>query len=569
MKPQLKVKIGGQSVAGVKPINQDAFAAQTPKGLVLDHKGVAVALADGVSSSKKSHEASQLCVTQFLSDYYSTPDTWSVNKASARVLTALNSWLYNKNHRTEEDSLVCTFTAMVIKSCTAHIFHVGDSRLYKLDGDDVICVTRDHVHPSRKEAFLTRAMGIDSHLEVDYQTLDLKLDDIYMLTTDGFHEFIDLKLVKQYIEETKDLNEAAEKLVELALANGSDDNVSCVLIQIEKLPHEDVNEAHRRLSKLVIPPVLEVGQSIDGFNVVRVLFSGTRSHVFLVEDNEGKQYALKMPSAYYREDPEYLDGFLREEWIGKRLSHRNIMHIYPRPEESPFMYHLCEYLGGQNLRQWIADNPSPSLDEVRKIIQEVIQAMRYFQRNGMVHRDLKPENVIIDKYGQIKVIDFGTVSVEGLEEISTPFKESCPVGSVDYIAPEYLMGKKGTFQSDLYSIGVMFYELYCGKLPFELGNLRNNIPQNFNYWQYKSMSLVRADTPKWIDVALERACSPNPATRHQAFSEFLADLSTPNQDLMSKHEFKPLVERDPLQFWKMVSIGMFISNIVLMYLWLS
>ncbi|WAJ72049.1 bifunctional protein-serine/threonine kinase/phosphatase [Catenovulum adriaticum] len=567
MKPQLKVEIGGSSQAGIKPVNQDAFAGQTPKGLALEHKGVALAIADGVSSSRRSHEAAQICVTQFVTDYYSTPDSWRVNKSSARVLTALNSWLFNENQKTYEDSLVCTFSALVIKSCTAHIFHIGDSRVYRLGNDKLECLTRDHVHPSSHQAFLTRAMGIDNHLEVDYHTIDdLNPEDIFILTTDGFHHFVSTDEIKRELKQSQDLTKTAKQLVELAIQNGSDDNVSCFIAKINELPHEEVDEAHRRLTKLVIPPVLEVGQNIDGFAVRRVLFSGTRSHVFLVEDDAGQQYALKMPSDNFREDPEYLDGFLREEWIGNRLKHRNIMKIYPRPAESPFMYHLCEFLGGQNLRQWMTDNPAPSLNEVRKIMTEVVQAIRYFQRNGMVHRDLKPENIIIDKFGQIKIIDFGTVSVEGLEEINNPISETCPVGSVDYIAPEYLMGQKGNFQADLYSIGVIFYEMLAGKLPFKIGDLRNKIPDNYQYWRYQSLTVNRSDIPPWLDLALKKACAPDPRHRYLAFSEFLADIAVPNSNLIKQHSQQSFMKREPLQFWKMSSVILLLLNFVLIYL---
>lgn len=567
MKPQLKIEIGGSSQAGIKPVNQDAFAGQTPKGLALEHKGVALAIADGVSSSRRSHEAAQICVTQFVTDYYSTPDSWRVNKSSARVLTALNSWLFNENQKTHEDSLVCTFSALVIKSCTAHIFHIGDSRVYRFENDKLECLTRDHVHPSSHQAFLTRAMGIDSHLEVDYHTIDdLNTNDIFILTTDGFHQFVTPDEIKRQLQQSQDLTKTADQLVELAIENGSDDNVSCFIAKINELPHEDVDEAHRRLTKLVIPPVLEVGQNIDGFAVRRVLFSGTRSHVFLVEDKAGQQYALKMPSDNFREDPEYLDGFLREEWIGNRLKHRNIMKIHSRPPESPFMYHLCEFLGGQNLRQWMTDNPRPSLNEVRKIMTEVVQAIRYFQRNGMVHRDLKPENIIIDKFGQIKVIDFGTVSVEGLEEINNPISETCPVGSVDYIAPEYLMGQKGNFQADLYSIGVIFYEMLAGKLPFKIGDLRNKIPNNYQYWQYQSLTVNRSDIPPWLDLSLKKACSPDPMYRYLAFSEFLADIAKPNPNLMKQHSAQPFIKREPLQFWKMSCVVLLLVNFILIYL---
>ncbi|AWB68322.1 serine/threonine protein kinase [Saccharobesus litoralis] len=567
MTKELKISVGGYSSAGVKVVNQDAFAVKTAQGATLKHKGAVAAIADGVSSSERSQEASQIAVTQFISDYYATPDTWSVTQSAVRVITALNSWLYNQNRNLHQDALVATFSSIIFKSCSAYLFHVGDSRVYRNEGKRWRALTRDHVHPTREQDILTRAMGIDSHLEVDYQKVELHEGDLFFLTTDGFHNFVSYKEVNKALEEHENLEECATALCNLALTNGSDDNLSCVIVRVDEIPEEDINEAHKQVTSLAIPPVLSVGQVLEGYKVCRVLFSGTRSHVYLVEDKDGKQFVLKTPSDYYNDDATYLDGFLREEWIGKRLNHSHIMRVFPRGENSRFMYHLCEFLDGQNLRQWMIDNPQPSVDQVRKIIVEVCKGLRHFQRNGMLHRDIKPENVIIDRFGQIKIIDFGTVRVEGLEEIKSPIAEDIPVGSVDYIAPELLVERKkhhtGDFRSDMFSLAVMMYEMLCGKLPYKLENLRNNIPDSYTPWSYKELSVYRDDIPKWLDLAIEKACSPQPSQRQQAFSEFIADIQKPNISLVSKHEHMPLMQRDPLAFWKTTSFVLVLCNIVL------
>lgn len=564
-KQTLQVEIGAASLAGPKPVNQDALAAHVGINNELYAKGIALAIADGVSSSKRSEQAAQLCTTQFVNDYFATPETWSVNQSSARVLTSLNAWLYNQNTQSQDDPLVCTLSALVIKSCTAHLFHLGDSRIYHMRAGKLTCLTRDHLHNASKQGYLTRAMGIDSHIEVDHQTLDLQVGDVFVLTTDGLHGFVNLEKTVPQMSPAQDLDAAANRLLQLALENGADDNLSCMMLKVVQLPMENIAEAHKRVTSLVIPPVLQVGQKIDGFKVCRVLFSGTRSHVFMVEDSSEKYYALKMPSPNFADSPEYLDGFLREEWIGGRISHDNVMKIYPRPKDSPFMYHLCEYLEGQNLRKWMLDNPKPTLQQVRDIIFQVIHALRYFQRNGMIHRDLKPENIIINRYGQVKVIDFGTVSVEGLQDIQNPLQESCPVGSVDYIAPEFALNQSCTFQSDLYSTAVIFYEAFCGQLPFKLDGLQHKIPSNYSFWQYQSAMLTRPDTPVWLDLALQKACAPNPKHRHGSFSEFMQDLTTANSQLLKQHRHAPLIEKEPLKFWKGLSFILLISNILLAY----
>jgi len=564
--PELTVRLGGSSSAGIKNVNQDAFAAHTPKGHTLTNKGVVAAIADGISVSRNSHLASQGGVTQFVTDYYSTPETWSVPKSAARVLTALNSWMFDQNKQGGERSgLVTTFSALVLKSCSGWFFHAGDSRIYQYRQHKLTCLTRDHLQPIGGSHALSRALGIDNHLEVDTSRFELQAGDRYLLATDGLYRFVTPSQLQRLLDSAEtDLERLAKTLCDLALAQGSNDNLTALLLEVAALPNEEIDEAHRRLTQLAIPPVMQDGQQIDGLTVRRVLFSGTRSHLYLVENEAGEAFALKVPSIQFSDDPAYLEGFLREEWLGKRLEHRGIMRIYPRPDGSRFMYHLCEYIEGQTLRQWMHDHPAPSLNQVRDIIHPLCRALRALQRGGMVHRDLKPENVMIDRHGQVKLIDFGTVQAEGLEEIDSPIHEDTPVGSVDYIAPEYLRGQRGTFLADLFSAAVITYEMLAGELPFRSGANPHHIPKSDKAWRYRPLRLKRNDLPLWLDLALERACSPQPLKRPQSFSEFLQDLKQPNPDLLDRHNNTPLMERNPLLFWKIVSLALLLGNLFLL-----
>src|SRR5262249_20308333 len=140
---------GQHSDKGRKEINQDFHGACTPQEPLLSTKGVAMAIADGISSSDVSHAASEATITGFLEDYFCTSEAWSVKKSAQRVLFATNSWLYsqtrNSQHRYDTGrGYVCTVSAMVIKSATAHLFHVGDSRIYRLHDDCLEQLTTDH-----------------------------------------------------------------------------------------------------------------------------------------------------------------------------------------------------------------------------------------------------------------------------------------------------------------------------------------------------------------------------------------------------------------------------------------
>ena len=203
-KKTLSLRFGGKSVAGIKEVNQDAFAAHLPENSELEFKGGAAVIADGVSSCPDSHIASQTSVTSFMQDYFSTPQSWSVRNSVSRVLTALNSWLHKENTQSsrENDSMLCTFTALVVKSNTLHLFHVGDSRVYLYQDGELEQLTVDHVRKSGGQNYLARALGGDRHLEVDYSTRALKEGDCLLMTTDGVHEFIPHKLLKEILSES-------------------------------------------------------------------------------------------------------------------------------------------------------------------------------------------------------------------------------------------------------------------------------------------------------------------------------------------------------------------------------
>jgi serine/threonine protein phosphatase PrpC len=556
---KLKVSFGGCSSAGAKDENQDAFGALQPKGNVRHLKGVVACIADGVSCSENAQQASQMAVSQFIDDYYATPDTWKVRTAVSKILSSLNTWLFHHGQNTlaRHNGFVTTFTSLVIKSNTAHIFHVGDSRLYRYrpSADRLMCLTRDHVQKNSERALLTRALGIDSCLDIDYKQEEVESGDVYVLTSDGVHEFIGPAEIRQAIEAESDIESVAKTIVEHAQKSGSDDNLTCLLVRVEELPISTIDEVHRQLTNLAIPPVMEVGMSIDGYEVKRIIHSGTRSHLYLVQHPEHKRaYVLKAPSKNFVDDVQYLEGFVREQWIGLRIDHDSVMKIFPPNHESQFLYLLAEYVEGQTLRQWMYDNPRVSLQQMRDKVNRIVTAMRVLQRMEMVHRDLKPENIMVTADGSIKLIDFGTVKVQGLSEINSPISEEIPVGSVNYIAPEYLLQDSCDFRSDIFSLGIIMYEMLAGALPYQMGHVHRRMPKKISEWRYQSIREHNKDIPEWIDYALKKAVHPNIHKRYNALSEFVSDLCQPNSVLTEDYKKAPLIERNPVVVWQGVAV---------------
>jgi len=567
MAATLDLTFGGHSTAGIKPENQDAFAVWQPTSSIAAYKGVGCCLADGVSCSENAQQASVTAVTHFLNDYYSTPDSWDVKTAAGKVLSSLNSWLFHQGQQAtaRHNSLVTTFSGLIFKSNTMHLFHAGDSRIYRLRQGNFECLTRDHTHRVGKgREYLSRALGMDSRVEIDYLSDDIEAGDVLLLTSDGVHGFVgdkELKTVLTNVEKQPhsqhELEKLASGLTSRSLENGADDNLTALVIRVNAVPKPDLEEAHRALTARAIPPVLKVGDKIDHYEVESVMFSGTRSHLYKVLNHRNqKYYALKVPSLNFEDDMVYLEGFVREQWIGNRIDHPNVMKIEPPLAGGRFMYHVCELIEGISLRQWIDDHPKADLADVRALTEQIIHGLRALQRMGMVHRDVKPENIMITRKGQVKVIDFGTVSVRGLAEVKSAVEEDVPVGSVNYIAPEYVIDGVADNRSDLFGLAVMVYEMLTGEQPYRMSKVHRSGAKSTSEWQYMPLTERRKDIPKWIDLAIEKGCHPDIHKRHQAYSEFWADFTSPNSELINKYDSKPLIARAGLDFWKGTALAL-------------
>lgn len=564
MSDTLAIDYAWRTEAGNKPDNADACDAAVPKGEILRTKGVAAAIADGVSSSEGGREAAETCVKSFLTDYFSTPDSWTVRTATARILGATNRWLFSQG-QTVYDSprgMVTTFTGLVIKSATAHVVHVGDSRLYRYRNGDLEQLTRDHrVWVSSDREFLSRAMGADPHVDIDYRSLPVEVGDIFLFSTDGIHDYLTQQAIIDTLETEPHLQACVNALVEQALQNGSSDNVTCQLLKVVSLPPAEEEDLYRKINELPFPPNLHEGVIIDGYKILRELHASKRSEVFLALDTtSGDKVVLKTPSENYRDDPDFLNGFLHEEWVGKRVNNLHLLKVL-EPRQRRFLYNISEYVEGKSLAQWMQDNGHASLDQVRDFAHQMIEGLRALHRLEMYHQDLKPDNVLVDADGVLKLIDFGAVRIAGEAEISSDLDHDLPQGTLNYAAPECLRGEPSTKASDLFSLGVILYELLTGKLPY--GESESPTPKcKLNYTPARHYNPA---VPAWVDAALEKAVSPLPQRRYGMLSELEQDLAHPNMSLLNNHH-EPLVKRYPVGFWKTFSAASVILNLLLLFL---
>lgn len=573
MTEKLQICLAQSSDKGVKQQNEDFYGAYLPEDSTLDSKGIACAIADGMGSCANAREASEHCVKSFLSDYFSTPETWSVKSSGAKVLTAINNWLLSNGDKDHSNGMVTTFSALVLKSTTAHIFHVGDSRIYRYrpteHSGDFEQLTTDHrVWISNEKNYLSRAMGIDLHLDIDYKTLAIQTDDVFIMTTDGVHDYLSDAQLKQHMQTSASLEVIADKIIQHALDQKSHDNVTCQLVRIEQLPNQNANEVFNDLTRLPFPPPMGPGMTIDGYEILDEIHASTTSQLYKVRDKEsGELFMMKTPSVTYSDDPAYIERFYIEEWAGKRIDNDSVLRIFELRRPRNFLYFIMEFIEGKTLKQWMKENPSPDIHEASELINKIIQGLRAFHRMEMLHRDLKPENIMLAKNGDIKIIDFGSVKIAGIQEINTPVERMELLGTKNYTAPEYLLGTEGSNRSDIYSLGVIAYEMLTGELPYGDKLSRDLNWRTLNKIKYISAIKYNPMIPLWLDGTLEKAVKTDFRSRYDTFSEFFFDLTHPNPSFM-KHS-APLLESNPTLLWKSISAILLVGNIIWLTIFLS
>ena len=569
MKKKLQISVSQHSDRGVKEINQDFHDLIIPKEPQLTSKGVAIALADGISSSNVSQIASKTSVTSFLTDYFSTPESWSVKKSAQRVLNAINSWLYSQSakgefHYDKDRGYVCTFSAMVIRSTTAHIFHIGDSRIYRVRDGVLEKLTEDHrIWATQEKSYLSRALGIESQPNIDYHSFAVEKDDIYLFMTDGVYEFLDENFIQETLKNHK-FAQSAKILADRAYNNQSDDNLTVQLIRVDSLPNQEIHEITQQLQNRPFPPILKERDSFDGYTIIRELSATSRSHVYLaVDDDTHKQVVIKTPATEFQNDKAYLERFMMEEWIAIRINNTNVLKSYLQTRKRNFVYIVTEYIEGKTLSQWMIDNPKPDIESVRLMAEQIARGIQAFHRLEMIHQDIRPQNILIDKNGTVKIIDFGSTKIEGIADINSFIEQNELQGTAQYSAPEYFLGQSGTHASDVFSLGVIVYQMLCGEFPYGAEVARSTTVKAQDKLKYRHIYSDENKIPLWIEESLKKALSIDPYYRYSELSEFIYDLRHPNQEFLKKSR-PPFYESNPLLLWKGISLVLSLIIIILL-----
>jgi beta-lactam-binding protein with PASTA domain/predicted Ser/Thr protein kinase len=271
----------------------------------------------------------------------------------------------------------------------------------------------------------------------------------------------------------------------------------------------------------------------DGrYRIVRKLGTGGMANVYLAEDQElGRRVAIKILDDRHASDEQFVERFRREAKNAAGLSHPNIVSIYDRGEAVGTYYIAMEYLDGRSLKELIVQRGPAPIHVAIDYARQILGALRFAHRNGIVHRDIKPHNVLVDSDGRLKVTDFG-IARAGASEMT---EAGSIVGTAQYLSPEQAKGTPVDARSDIYSAGVVLYELLTGRVPFT-GDTAVEIAMRHLSAVPEPPSELRDEVPHELDMVVLRALAKDPADRYQSAEEMDAELDRVSRGLPVSQE---------------------------------
>ena len=566
-----EVEVGQASERGQRDRNEDFVAVVRPSPQHESH-GVIAALADGVSAGGRGREAAQSAVLNLVTDYYATPQTWDTTVALDRLISSHNGWLADHNRRRQVykaispeqggGTAMTTLTALVLRGQTYTVAHVGDCRAYLLRGSDFHQLTVDHcLEQLDFSSGLTRAIGLDDQIRVDYQQGELVVGDVFVIACDGVHQYVPPLRLQQLVQ-GRSAQDAAAALVRAALDAGSQDNASAVVVRVNGLASARLEDALVRGRQLPVPPRLREGDEIDGLEVDATVASNGVHRVYKVVDRQGRAFALKTLHEARASDPEERAMLAHEAWLGLRVTERDARGFVPavEPREPSAFYVLHEWVEGRTLQAWLTAGRRFEVREVVDAAMQITRALGRLHRLSVIHRDVKPDNLHLGLDGQWRLFDLG-VALSGLESIAA---RTLHAGTPCYINPEQWSDEPADARSDLFALGVTLYEWLTGKLPY--GEI-----EPYQSGRYRrdpvAPSRLRPDVPIWLDHIVLKAVARDKKLRFETAEEFELALERGASRPLAAPGASPLMSRDPAALLKLALGISLMLNLLLIY-WL-
>ncbi|WP_131108184.1 bifunctional protein-serine/threonine kinase/phosphatase [Pseudomonas sp. Sample_10] len=549
----LQLSFAEASATGPREENQDALRLVTPAPALAASKGYLFAIADGVSQCADGGLAARSTLQALALDYYATPETWGVAQALDRLLLAQNRWLQANGGG---QPLLTTVSALVLRGRRFTLAHVGDCRVYRWHADQLQRISEDHVwdQPGMQHV-LKRALGLDQHLVLDFLDGELRLDESFVLLSDGIWAVLGDTAIAAILRDQPDLDSAAQTLVHAAHLAGSQDNASALLVRVDGLGESSIGDALIHLQQWPLPPPLKPGQPFEGWQVEGILGQSQQSLLYRVRDSQQQPWLLKTLPGHLHDDHQAGQALLSEEWFLKRVAGRHFPEVHAASQRQHLYYVMREYSGTTLAQLHSQTGPLP-LAQWQDLAERLLKALGMLHRRQIFHRDIKPENLLLSDDGELRLLDFGLAFCPGLSED----QPAALPGTPSFIAPEAFRGEPPTPQQDLYAVGVTLFYLLTGHFPY--GEIEAF--QRPRFGRPVSASRYRPDLPEWMTQSLERAVAADPGQRFETAEEWLLLIEQGERHSLNVRP-RPLLEREPLKVWRSLALMSLLANLVLLF----
>ncbi|KQV85951.1 bifunctional protein-serine/threonine kinase/phosphatase [Pelomonas sp. Root1237] len=577
---RFELDTGLSSLQGKRPRNEDFAGVQAPAAHEAE-RGWVAALADGVSGGEHSNGdglmAAQTSVMSLLRDFHGVPADWDTSVALDRLLGHQNAWLASHNRRPGPDGqpreALTTLTAIALRGRRYALAHVGDSRAWLLRDGQCLLLTQDHRMERRDFAGLTRALGLDDALRLDHSAGELKVGDRLLLTSDGVHGSLRSRQIADLLRTTPGAQAAADALTAAALAAGSHDNATALVLDVKDLADPGLNDLAALGRTLPSPGPLGVGATLDGYQVTAVVAdNGVHRLLQARELATGRLVALKMLRPGRADDPEERAMLAHEIWLGLRLAeaprHRRrggesgFVRVHAPADGATHFYAVFDWHGGHTLEQLLAKGP---LDTVQALglASAVARSLSLLHAAGVVHRDIKPANLHLGEDGQWRVLDLGVA----LSPRAPAASHELHAGTPSYINPEQWQDPPTPADagSDLFALGVTLYQALTGRLPY--GEI-----EPYQLARYRrepaSVSRLQPSVPMPLDRLVMRAVAREAKARFETADELLLALERLAARDQPASARPPKAAREAVSVWQ-VGLGLSVLLNLLLIAWLA
>lgn len=476
-----------------------------------------LALADGLPGRPDPERAGDAAVRTLLQGWQAAPETWGPAKLLQECFAAANHELLATNSH----ALAASLSTLVIRGRQWLIGHAGDTRIWLYRDQQIKLLTRDHRLPSLQPTpQFSKAVGLDSGIEADISTGDLQEGDVFALTSSGVHDPVDSATIMSCLMGDQTAQQMAEALTRRAQAASKAGGLHACVVRVEQLPTKSAALADEIPTlAMIAPPV--IGDTVDGWHIEELIQKSGRFRLYRATGAGGGGGLLKFPNPRYGDDAAFVDEFLREEWVARRLDNPHVARALPlvRGQRSA-LYTVLAHVPGENLADRIKRKRALRADEVLPLAKQLLEILELLRHAGVNHPDIRPKNLVYGQQnGRLVLLNAGASILSYRREAENTQHTSS--SALSYLAPELLEGRDAGERSDVYTAGAVLYRMLTGKYPY--GKIKS-----LNHAAFGALDPVvctKTGAAAWLCDILGRACSFDPHARYANTAAFLRALT--------------------------------------------